>query len=75
MTNPTKPPTPAEYAVIAILFSAILIGLGIVGLVIAFRFPPEKHDAAMALEHYAGWSLAIGIMVAVFIWLIRKITN
>jgi len=70
-----RPPTPAEYAVAAVLIAGLLIGFGIVGFIFAFRAPPEKHELAMALEHYSAWSLGIGIGVALVAWLVRKLTD
>jgi len=70
-----RPPTPAEYAVAVVLISGSLIGFGIVGFIFAFRAPPEKHELALALEHYSALSLGIGIGVALVAWLVRKLTD
>lgn len=73
--NPTRPPTPAEFAVIALLIAGSMIALGIVGFIFAFRVPPEKHELALALEHYSGWSLGMGVGVVLVFWLVRKLTQ
>ena len=70
-----RPPTPAEYAVTAVLIAGSLIGFGVVGFIFAFRAPPEKHELALALEHYSAWSLGIGIGVALIAWLARKLID
>jgi hypothetical protein len=70
-----RPPTPAEYAVAAGLISGSLIVFGMVGLVFVFRAPPEKHELALALEHYSAWSLGIGAAIALISWLVRKLTD
>jgi uncharacterized YccA/Bax inhibitor family protein len=75
MQSPTDPPTPSEYGVIAVVFSVLLIAFGVVGLVVAFREPAEKHDVAVALEHYSAWSLGIGIGIAFVFWLIRNFSD
>ena len=71
----TKRPTPSEYAVIAIVISAALIVLGLVALVVAFRAPAEKHDAAVLLTHYGIWSVGIGVFIAFVFWLVRRFTR
>jgi hypothetical protein len=70
-----RPPTPAEYAIVAGLISGSLIIFGIVGLIFALRAPPEKHALALALEHYSAWSIGLGLGVALIAWLTRKFTN
>jgi hypothetical protein len=70
-----KPPTPAEYTVIVVLIAGSLIILGIVGFVFAFRAPPEKHELALALEHYSAWSIGLGVGVALIAWFVRKLTD
>ncbi len=70
-----RPPTSAEYAVAAVLIAGSLIGFGIVGFIFVFRAPPEKHELALALEHYSAWSLGIGVGVALITWLVRKLTD
>ena len=74
-TPDIKPPTPAEYAVIAVLISGSLIILGVVGLVFAFRAPPEKHELALALEHYSAWAIGLGVGIALIAWLVRRLTE
>jgi hypothetical protein len=71
----TKPPTPAEFAVIAALISGSLIVFGIVGFVIAFRALQGKHELALTLEHYSASSIGIGIGIALIAWLVRKLAN
>ena len=75
LPDPTKPPTPQEFAVIALLLSGSLIILGIAGYVFAFLAPPEKHGLALQMEHYSGIPLAGGILIAVVAWLVRRFTE
>jgi hypothetical protein len=70
-----KPPTPSDYAVIAVASSGILIVLGVVAVVMAFRAPPEKHDYAVALEYLGFCSLGIGALIAFIFWLFRRLTD
>ena len=69
---PTKRPTPTEYGVIAVLFSAIFIILGIIALVVAFRAPPDKHELAVALTHRGLWSIGLGTAIGAVYRLIRR---
>ena len=71
----SKRPTPSEYAVIAVVISGALIVLGVVALIVAFRAPAEKHEAAASLMHYGGWSLGIGVLIAFAFWLVRRFTH
>ena len=71
----TKRPTPSEYAVIVIAISSGLIVLGAIALIVAFCAPAGKHDAAVALMYYGGWSLGIGILIAFAFWLVRRLTH
>lgn len=70
-----RPPTPAEYAIAAVLISGSMILFGIVGLVFALRAPPAKHEVAAMLECYSLWSIGIGVGIALVAWLVRKFTN
>ena len=71
--DPSKPPTPGEYAVIAWLIAGSLIALGLVALFFAFRAPPEKHEIAVNLAHGGLWSLGLGLGTAGIYWLVRRI--
>jgi Trk-type K+ transport system membrane component len=72
MHLPTRKPTLSEYAVLVLLVAAILIILGAIGLVVAFRAPAAKHELAVALVHRASWSLGVGVALAVALWLFRR---
>jgi hypothetical protein len=49
--NRWKPTTPAECAVLVLLFAAVFIVLGLVAIVAGLQAPAEKHDAAVGLMH------------------------
>jgi len=57
------------------VISGSFIVLGVVALVVAFRAPAEKHDTAVALMHYGGWFLGIGVFIAFAFWLVRRFTH
>lgn len=75
LPNPTKPPTPSEYAVIFVVLAGLLIAFGVVALVMAFHAPPKKHALAVALEHRGFLSLGLGAIFAGIFWLYRRLTD
>ena len=75
MLNPTKRPTPSEYAVIAVSGSGVLILLGMVGFGFRIFGAPQKAEVAAALTHYSIWSLGIGVFVGFSYWLFRRLTD
>ena len=72
---PSKPPTPSEYAVLFYAFSILSMLAGIIGLVVSFSAPPEKHEVALALAHYSFWALGIGTVVGFGVWLVRRLID
>ena len=72
---PDKPPTPSEYAVIAVGASGLLITLGLVGFGFGFFNVPHKAEIAATLMHYSGWSLGIGVFIGFSYWLVRRFTD
>ena len=70
-----KPPTPADYAVIFVLGSAVLIGLGIVAEIFALRAPPEEHGRAVALSLYGLLSIGVGMVTALIYWIYRRLSD
>jgi hypothetical protein len=72
---PTKRPTPSEYAVIAIIISAVFILLGVAGFIVGLRAPAEKRETAVQLMHYSAWSVGSGVFVAFAFWLYRRLTQ
>jgi hypothetical protein len=75
LPDPTKPPTPTEYAVIAALIAGTLMLAGIVGFVFALRAPSEKHELAAQLEFFSVVIFSVGVGVALVIWLVRKLID
>ena len=72
---PSKPPTPSEYAVLLYAFSILAILAGLVGLVVSFNSPLEKHAAALALERYSFWALGTGMVFGFGVWLVRRLID
>lgn len=72
---PTRPPTPGEYAVLAVFASFLLVLLGIVTLTLGYLAPPEKQEVAAEAIRYGAISLGLGIFIAVAFGIIRRITR
>ena len=73
--NPSRPPTPTDYAVIAFGFSGLLVVLGAIGLGFGLSAASRKPEVAAALIYYSGWSLGIGLFVGFAYWLVRRFTD
>ena len=72
MPSPTKSPTPAEYAVIALVVAGLLIIFGAIGLTTGLLAVPEKAETSAALTKLGAASLGLGLFVAVAYWVIRR---
>ncbi len=70
-----KPSTASELAVVAVCAAILLIALGLAGLACGHLAPPEKQEFAIAATHYGGWSLGVGLFVAVAWWIARKVSD
>jgi hypothetical protein len=73
--GPSKPPTPAEYAVLFVAASAGSIILGIAAEIIALRMDAGDHDRAVALSHYGFLFIALGVGIGVVFWLFRRLKD
>ena len=75
MRFPPRNTTPSEYGVLIVFTFLGVIGLGVVGISIAFRAPEEKQELASVLMR-CGWvSLGIGLAIAIAFWLFRRFTS
>jgi len=72
---PTKPPTAADYAVLAVTISAALIIFGTIALLSAFLITAKDHAAAMTQVYLGSWSIGLGLLVALSFWLARRFKN
>jgi predicted small integral membrane protein len=68
----TKPTTPTELVVLVWFVAGVFTTLGGIALWKASQLPPEKAEIIAGLNHYGGWSLGIGLAIAVIFWLIRR---
>lgn len=60
---------------LVVFVAAALIIVGVVALVMGFRAPTEKHEAAVALEHRGFLLLGIGVAIAIAYWLFRRLRD
>ena len=70
-----EPPTPSEYAVLAVGASTLLIGVGLVRFGFRLFARPQNPEVAVALVHYSGWALGIGVFIGFAYWLVRRFTD
>jgi hypothetical protein len=75
LPDPTKPPTPQEFAVRAWFVAGALVVAGVIGLVFALTAAPEKHAQAEQLEKFSVVSVATGMIVVLVIWFYRKFVD
>jgi len=73
--NLSKPPTPSEFAVIAVVLSGALITVGLIGFGFSLFAPPQKHEAAATLIHLSGWAVGLGAFIGVAFWTVRRFTD
>ncbi len=71
----TRPPTSFEWALAVYLVATLLVAIGVVGLVVAYRAAPEKAGLALMLEIRSLWTLGIGFGVAIVFWVFRRWTG
>ena len=72
--SPTKPPTPSEYAVIALALAGLLMLCGAVALIVALRAGLQQ-DGAVELEHLGLCSIGLGIATGAGYWVVRRILD
>ncbi len=69
---PIKPVTRAEVVVLVLFVAGVFIAIGGFALWKASQLPPEKAEIIAGLNHYGGWSLGIGLAIAVIFFLVRR---
>lgn len=71
--HPSKPPTPSEYAVLALGCAGVMIFVGLIVLGVRFLAGPWSPGAAAALVQLAGWLSGMGLLTSSAYWLIRRL--
>ena len=71
--TPSKPPTPSEYAVLAVGLSVLLIGIGVCGFAYAWLGAPARPELVVMLVSISAASTGLGLIVAAAYWLVRRL--
>ena len=67
-----RPPTRAEYRVLAVASCVLFLAFGVAGIVAGVMAPPEKQELARLAIGYGATSGGIGIIIAIGFWLVRR---
>ena len=70
-----RPPTRAEYQVLAVASCVLFLAFGVAGIVAGVMAPPEKQELARLAIGYGATSVGIGIIIAIGFWLVRRFTD
>ena len=60
-----RPPTRAEVLLMVVLFSTLMIGLGMCALALAYVAPPEKQALALEALKYGEASIVCGLVAGI----------
>jgi hypothetical protein len=70
-----RPPTRAEYQVLAIASCIFFLALGGASMLAGLMAPQEKQQLAHLAIGYGATSIGIGVIIAVGFWLVRRFTD
>jgi len=70
-----RPPTRAEYQVLAVGSCVLFLAFGVAGIVAGVMAPPEKQELARLAIGYGVTSVGIGVIIAIGFWLVRRFTD
>ena len=70
-----RPPTRAEYQVLAVASCLLFLALGVAAIVAGVMAPPEKQQLARLAIDYGATSIGIGVIIAIGFWLVRRFTD
>jgi len=70
-----RPPTRAEYQVLAVASCVLFLAFGVAGIVAGVMAPPEKQELARLAIGYGVTSVGIGVIIAIGFWLVRRFTD
>jgi len=74
-SNFLRPPTRAEYQVLAVASCVLFLGFGVAGIAAGVMAPPEKQQLARLAIGYGATSAGIGLIIAIGFWLVRRFTD
>jgi hypothetical protein len=70
-----RPPTRAEYQVLAVASCGLFLFFGLASIVAGFMAPPDKQELARLAIGYGATSVGIGVIIAIGFWLVRRFTD
>jgi|GraSoiStandDraft_17_1057272.scaffolds.fasta_scaffold1894101_1 hypothetical protein len=70
-----RPPTRAEYQVLAVASCLLFLALGVAAIVAGVMAPSEKQQLARLAIGYGATSIGIGVIIAIGFWLVRRFTD
>jgi len=70
-----RPPTRAEYEVLAVASCLLFLALGVAAIVAGVMAPSEKQQLARLAIGYGATSIGIGVIIAIGFWLVRRFTD
>jgi hypothetical protein len=70
-----RPPTRAEYQVLAVASCVLFLAFGVASIVAGIMTPPEKQELARLAIAYGATSVGISVIIAIGFWLVRRFTD
>ena len=70
-----RPPTRAEYQVLAIASCVLFIAAGAASVLVGVIALPEKEDLGHSAIWYGAASVGVGVIIAIGFWLVRRFTD
>jgi CHASE2 domain-containing sensor protein len=70
-----RPPTRAEYQVLAIASGIFFLALGVASILAGLMAPQEKQQLAHLAIGYGAASVSVGVIIAIGFWLVRRFTD
>ena len=70
-----RPPTRAEYQVLAVASSVLFIAAGAASVVVGVMALPDKEQLGHSAICYGAASVGVGVIIAIGFWLVRRFTD
>jgi hypothetical protein len=70
-----RPPTRAEYQVLAVASCVLFIAAGAASVVVGVTALPDKEQLGHSAICYGAVSVGVGVIIAIGFWLVRRFTD